>query len=488
MRRLAKGIWKRRWARWAAIVAVAMVVLNVALVEATSQSWFCNSCHLMKPFYANWKSSEHADVKCVKCHIEPGMDGFFHAKLNGLGQVVDDLLNRTSNKPSASVSQMACLRSGCHSMESVMDSDPDNGKFRFSHGEHVDKSHYGIAVTCTTCHSHVKGDVHFEVNTDACITCHLLEREPDAIAAAMAEQRVDSPRVQIRLAVREGHDPYDPRADEKGRPPATCEACHKPPAEPFEHRGLLVDHAEYISYGASCESCHRGNTATPAPIDDGACLSCHIHGVEEALPVEDMHRVHNEGKHKIECFSCHGTMQHGPTAQTLSLQHFDCRSCHTDQHIVQRRTYLHDVGDPHSPADGRAVSPMFMAHVDCTGCHVEPTPLKAYPDSAARVARPTPEACDTCHQPGLGAQMIPLWQNAARGLYERALAELEALDAELLDDRALGRLAEARSLLDTVRMDGSWGVHNPRYTQQLLERARDAIAAAGAQQLPEQGP
>ena len=36
----------------------------------------------------------------------------------------------------------------------------------------------------------------------------------------------------------------------------------------------------------------------------------------------------------------------------------------------------------------------------------------------------------------------------------------------------------ARGLLDLVEMDGSWGVHNPRYTQSLLERARDMVNAA----------
>ena len=41
------------------------------------------------------------------------------------------------------------------------------------------------------------------------------------------------------------------------------------------------------------------------------------------------------------------------------------------------------------------------------------------------------------------------------------------------------RLVEgARHLLDLVKVDGSWGVHNPRYTQRLLEEA-EAILGSG---------
>lgn len=470
--------WKKRALRWGLGGGALMLVVSVLTVEATSQSWFCNTCHIMGPFYDSWKTSAHDDVKCVKCHISPGVENFFAAKLNGLGQVVDDALNRTSTKPSASVSQMACLRSGCHSMETITSVKLETEKFRFAHGAHLDKEHLGVPIRCTTCHSHVKGDEHFEVNTGVCLTCHLIESEPEGVSATLVADRVDASAPIIRMAVREGHAP----PDENGRPPSTCKTCHHPPEKPFNYNGVTVDHDEYLSYGAACESCHRGTTATPQPIDDGKCLSCHVYGVERTLPTEEMHHVHSEGLHKIECFSCHGAIQHGPTAQTMTLEQLDCRQCHTGQHTIQQSTYLRETAHAAAPGATDLVSPMFMAHVDCTGCHVQPTPLSSEPGNGARVARPTADACDACHQPGLGERMIPLWQNAAKDLYNSVLEDLQELEGRTLDAEAQSLVDAARELIELVRMDGSWGVHNPRYTQQLLERAREALRAAEEQQ------
>jgi hypothetical protein len=39
-------------------------------------------------------------------------------------------------------------------------------------------------------------------------------------------------------------------------------------------------------------------------------------------------------------------------------------------------------------------------------------------------------------------------------------------------------VSEARQLIDVVRLDGSWGVHNPRYTQELLNQARAKLIEA----------
>jgi hypothetical protein len=78
--------------------------------------------------------------------------------------------------------------------------------------------------------------------------------------------------------------------------------------------------------------------------------------------------------------------------------------------------------------------------------------------------------------------MIPLWQNAARGLYDKAIADLAAFQGLELSTQAAAQVERARSLIDLVRIDGSWGVHNPKYTQSLLEQARDAMAAARNEQ------
>jgi nitrate/TMAO reductase-like tetraheme cytochrome c subunit len=500
--RLLNKIGLTTWKRRIIAVLIVLPLFGITSVEVTSQSWFCNSCHIMNPYYDSWKHGPHKDVECVKCHISPGVENFIAAKFNGLGQVVDDVLHRTSMKPSASVSALACTRTGCHTQEKVRHTEKTTGKYLFRHDKHLDLEYSGIKIACATCHSHVKGDTHFEVNTNVCVTCHLLQREGTEAKAALD----GSPTTIIRLGVREkrpmiaggagatlgaaSHGVETPSVAPAGAsaveapahgkiPPEGCTSCHNPPAGTIERGGLKITHAEYLAYGASCESCHRGTTAAPVPVESGQCYECHSFGLEKMTTPEEMHRIHNEGRHKIECFSCHGTVHHGPTAQAGRLDQFECIKCHTDQHGVQRRTYLHK-DEPAHATDGsmKAMSPMFMAHVDCTGCHIQKRPVGVKPDSGATVAYAVPEACDACHKPGLGAEMIPLWQKTTHKLYDQVTEELKSAEATVTSDEGKALLEEVRDLQRVVRADGSWGVHNPKYTQQALEKARNKITAA----------
>ena len=78
----------------------------------------------------------------------------------------------------------------------------------------------------------------------------------------------------------------------------------------------------------------------------------------------------------------------------------------------------------------------------------------------------------------MGEQMVPLWQSNTRTLYDAVQAEVSAFDGATLSDEQAAKVDEARALLDLVRIDGSWGVHNPAYTQSLLERARERLSEA----------
>jgi len=473
MRRFLDRFRFRRWGKWIIIGAVAGVVLTVGSVEATSQNSFCNSCHIMGPYYNSWKLGAHKNVDCIECHIAPGVDNFVEAKLNGLAQVVDDLLHRTS-KPSASVSQFSCTRSGCHTPEKLSKT-LTTGKFKFDHGKHLGAKHLGVEISCSTCHSHVKGDEHFEVNTQVCITCHLVD------GAAKKTETISGKQTRvIYLAARNGGadaGKHLPLAEGEKSPPSDCTACHDAPKGEIQFQGLKIDHAQFLAFGAKCESCHQGVTATPPPIEDGRCLECHSFGMEASVEPREMHKIHTLGRHKIECSSCHGTIRHGLASQTVSLERFDCTRCHLDQHKVQQDTYFNLGKSPHGPDAARPVSPMFLAHVDCTGCHTKQRAVSVKPNSGASVMAAEPASCNRCHQPGFGEKMIPLWQNTTHGLYDQVEKQLQEAEAAGLDAETLKRVKE---LLNLVKTDGSWGVHNPRYTQLLLEQARDAIAAAKA--------
>lgn len=468
-----KYLWPRSKWGWVGRGAIGLVLFMPISVEVTSQSWFCNSCHIMNTYYASWKTSPHKDVECVRCHIPPGMGNFVTAKLNGAGQVVDDVLDRTSGKPSAHVPDSSCLRSGCHNIDNIKAKKVNNGHFLFDHGKHVGVEYKGIEIHCTTCHSHVKGKNHFEVNTNACVSCHLTHPQP-AGKDVQVVSNPSAPSVTPQPAMY-----VEPTARPKV-PSSQCRTCHDPPAREIMHNGLKVVHTDFISFGAACESCHNGVTEKPAPMRDEKCFSCHEFGMERMVNVEETHRIHSSGHHKVECFSCHGWSLHGPAAQAVKLERLECQSCHHDQHAIQQNAYKLEPGkfaSAHQPGNAQAVSPMFLAHVACSGCHIKPRPVSSKPLSGATVNVAVAEACDSCHKPGAGDQ-IAVWQKSTKAMYAGIEKMLPPAD-RTLDAHQRQLLREAKGLLDLVRTDGSWGVHNPKYTQHLLEQAQQKLAEIG---------
>lgn len=79
-----------------AIVAV-LTFMNFVIISAVSYEGavymesveFCGeTCHtVMEPEFTAHMDSPHSNVKCVECHIGPGLPSVLHAKLNGLNQV-----------------------------------------------------------------------------------------------------------------------------------------------------------------------------------------------------------------------------------------------------------------------------------------------------------------------------------------------------------------------------------------------------------------
>ena len=79
------AVWRRLQAWWpalrklmwrvAAFLGTFFLFLTLMVALAgwyTSRSEFCNSCHIMEPYYVSWQESSHANVACIKCHFAPG--------------------------------------------------------------------------------------------------------------------------------------------------------------------------------------------------------------------------------------------------------------------------------------------------------------------------------------------------------------------------------------------------------------------------------
>lgn len=443
-----KKIRNLGWFKLSLIAVVFIGLFMFVSIEITGQPGFCNSCHVMKPYYDNWKTSEHSDVKCLKCHVRPGIVNYAKAKITGLAQAVDCVVGRIGTKANGRVYDEACLRDGCHLVEVLETAEIDLNGIKFTHKGHIGAEVAGIEISCGTCHSHFEGDEHFTVNREVCFTCHFLYDE----------------------------DPAD-RVVQIG-----CRDCHEVPDKVIRRGMVDVNHQEFVSYKANCDdSCHQRQTVIKSDVSGSICLNCHSHVMEDGVDVEELHRVHTEGE-KVECFACHGDIYHGPTKSNSIAAMMDCKNCHSDTHGVQRSMFAAEE-DPRGHDSGKILSPMFLTHVACTDCHIEQSHRVAggVLDSFGAVARAVPRACDKCHEVGSGAKYIPFWQGKVKKLYQQVSTRLRELEGGLeYEDAAVakrleGPISEVKELLRSVESDGSWGVHNFKYSEALLLKANETI-------------
>jgi hypothetical protein len=429
---------------------VVLIFLVTSSIIATGQPGFCNSCHIMNSYYDNWQTSAHSEVNCLDCHLQPGLAGYVNGKINGLAQAVNCIVGRMATKPNATIKDNSCLRSECHSTEELLTKDIDYSSIKFTHKNHIEKVVDGIRISCGTCHNHFEGDEHFSVNSDACFTCHFLK-----------DNESDSRLVQT-----------------------SCQDCHEVPDKVIERGFVTINHTEFVSYQASCDdSCHKNDIEKRSDVSDSVCLNCHSFSNEQQADSVELHEIHTNCE-KVECFACHGKVLHDQTKVLSVSAMMDCQNCHSNTHEVQRSIYTaqHHLqnGDPK-----HILSPMFLTHVECKGCHIEQ--VRKNPgmlDSFGTVAKAVPSACDKCHESGTGQQYIPFWQGKIKGLYEKISNKVDMFEqrAGLETDEQLvqefqDKVKQARSILESVSSDGSWGVHNFKYTEAMLLKASEIVSS-----------
>jgi hypothetical protein len=453
-----------RWSVKILLLVVIVMFFSGGAIVITGQPGFCNSCHIMEPYYESWENSSHSNVNCLDCHLKPGFTGYVKGKVNGLAQLVACVTGRVGTKPNAVVKDASCMRPECHSTEELEAKDLAYSGMKFTHPVHVENVVDGIKISCRVCHSYVAGQEHFSVDQEVCFTCHFLK----------------SPRKESRIVQTE------------------CRSCHEVPDKVIKRGFVEINHAEFVSYQASCDdSCHKKEIERDSQVSATVCLNCHDYTIEREPDSVKLHEVHTDvqkleeytGREhktheiKVECFACHGKVAHERAEVTSLAAMMDCQDCHSNTHQVQQSIYTGDVHLEAARDPNHVLSPMFLTHVECQGCHIERVrKSNGVLGSFGEVARAVPEACDKCHEPGTGARYIPFWQKKIKGLYEQVTDRTDRLEERAkvetnpqLKQERLERVRQARAILESVANDGSWGVHNFKYTEAMLLRANELV-------------
>jgi nitrate/TMAO reductase-like tetraheme cytochrome c subunit len=69
--------------------AVALTAGGVAALQWTETADFCGRCHTMGPELKGHAISAHRELACAECHVEPGIQGWIKAKINGTKQLLE---------------------------------------------------------------------------------------------------------------------------------------------------------------------------------------------------------------------------------------------------------------------------------------------------------------------------------------------------------------------------------------------------------------
>lgn len=399
---------------------------------------FCTKCHFMEPYAEAWEHSSHKNVNCVDCHYEPGLRPVVQGKINGLVSVVKYVTKTYAIKPNSEISDVSCLRSGCHDRMELHSEITFKNDIKFNHYHHLKNLRRGKLLRCTTCHSQIVQGEHITVTESICFTCHFKGRNRQGVGI--------------------------------GR----CMICHDNPSEPVLYHGVEFDHRSFLEGkpDSICIDCHAGVTQGEGEVPMERCFSCHMEQNPDLSDPEFLHLEHITNR-KVECFECHLDIKHGMKAMSQQIK-WDCNECHKSSHTIAEKMYLGIggigiTGDP---------DPMFSAKVSCQGCH-KYTQTITIGGVSFETTKADIKACDDCHGEGLGyTELAEEWQAEIRQNLEGVMALRKRLENPIqqLEEKApsshntailpLYRKAEANLLF--VQTDGSRGVHNYLYTLDLL--------------------
>lgn len=149
------------------IIFLGLLVMTVPMYY-TSRSSFCNSCHIMKPYYEAWSKSTHAKESCEGCHNAPGVLGFLGGKMRLTKQIIVNFTSRPDSIEESTIANDTCY--ACHNLKRRV---TPTGDLKLPPRHHLAKDKN---LPCTQCHS---GLVHAtqpagknKPREAVCIKCH----------------------------------------------------------------------------------------------------------------------------------------------------------------------------------------------------------------------------------------------------------------------------------------------------------------------------
>ena len=330
----------------AAVVVLGYIGANLLAYTLTYKPEACLACHIMKPYYDNWKASTHNKVGCIDCHpYRPGT-------------IVLSSLRYLSG------AYRLPLTSKVEDKECILCHKPENIKvvtFRgtpFNHLEHIKQVKRGKALHCTSCHyGMVQTRSHMDVDANVCMLCHFFT----------------TPTLYNQ----------------------NCTVCHGTKRKDVKIGEVAFSHESFMKTGARCVECHSETVKGSGETSEERCRECHVERKIESRDVTRLHEIHIKQGY-ITCFKCHETIQHGKeTIKYSRAIQLSCNECHASGHSHSQDMYM-GIG-AHGVKD--MPSAMYVSKIRCTGCHVVERSIHTK-DVSARAWEAKKKSCVVCHKEG----------------------------------------------------------------------------------------
>ncbi len=444
VRALHYKVWGRGWKRLLLAIVVTLTIITALLVvsvEVTSSPKFCNTCHNMKPYYQSWLKSSHKDVTCTDCHFPPGIKNKIKGKLTAVSMLVNYFTGvYKKSKPWAEISDLSCMRIGCHETRKLSGKVKYKKNITFDHEPHLKNLRRGKKLRCTSCHSQIVQGSHISVTESTCFLCHFKDVDP-----------------------------------EKKNTISKCTKCHTPPIKiEGQKEKVVYDHRFVKEKSIPCQKCHGEMVVGDGAVLKIRCNNCHFERekIKQFNNTELMHKNHI-ADHKIECDQCHTAIQHKSVARTEFVKP-DCNSCHPDFHKTQLDLFTGKSGKgvPLHP------SPMFSAGLNCQACHIYHKNAEGFIDKGESMIAKG-ESCDTCHGVGY-SKLLDSWKKQS----DLKLAQIDKV--LVFANKVLKRNINTAGYSNAIKKieDADYNIklvtyglpiHNISFSNKLLSKAYDLI-------------
>lgn len=239
---------------------------------------------------------------------------------------------------------------------------------------------------------------------------------------------------------------------------------------------LSAAYSKMLEALSTVESSYKPKPFASAPKEiPTECSNCHT-GIEEIntsiFGLQFPHKKHLI-EQKISCDTCHSNVRtHGEfiaTKKSCAVCHHkdtnkDCTTCHALQKTFYEGGTLNGYEIPKDI--------MFEAGAACPDCHL---------NDRGAVFRPDKRKCLDCHEESY-EDMFSEWQESIQDLTKSLSTFLELKKRLKLTEQEKSVLKEMESILLKIRLDGSSGIHNYMFMEELLAELNAKISRIGLDQ------